>query len=159
MSNEPSIGTPWLYLFARRPERALETLRQTLETLWSDTPSGIPGNDDLGTMSAWYVFTAMGIYPYYPGRADVLLSAPLFERSTIRRANGRTILIEATNAGPGALYINDVSVEGRPTSRSWISESLITRGGRVSFTLSKSPGKTWGTGADDVPPSFPPSTR
>ena len=159
MSNEPSIGTPWLYLFARRPDRALETIRQTLDTLWSDTPAGIPGNDDLGTMSAWYVFAAMGIYPYYPGRADVLVSAPLFERSTIRRANGRTILIEASNSGSGAMYVSEMSVEGRPSTQSWIGESLINRGGRVSLTLSKSAGAAWGTGPDDAPPSFaPPSS-
>ena len=156
MSNEPSIGTPWLYLFARRPDRALDTIRQTLETLWSDTPSGIPGNDDLGTMSAWYVFTAMGIYPYYPGRADMLLSAPLFERATIRRANGRTIVIETAGAGPGAFHIAELKIDGRPSTRSWVGESLVNGGGRLSFTLSTSATGTWGAGADDVPPSFPP---
>jgi putative alpha-1,2-mannosidase len=86
----------------------------------------------------------------------MLLSAPLFERATIRRANGRTIVIEAAGAGPGAFHIAELKIDGRPSTRSWIGESLVNGGGRLSFTLSTSATGTWGAGADDVPPSFPP---
>jgi putative alpha-1,2-mannosidase len=158
MSNEPSILTPWLYMFAGRPERTQETLQQVLDTLWAETPAGIPGNDDLGAMSAWYVFTAMGIFPYYPGRADLLLSAPIFERVTIRRANGRTISIDAAAAGAGGLYVSGVELDGRPLSRTWVPETFVNKGGRLSFTLSRKPGG-WGTSTADVPPSFAPSSR
>jgi putative alpha-1,2-mannosidase len=108
-------------------------------------------------MSAWYVFTAVGIYPYYPGRAELLLSAPLFERTTIRRANGRTLVVDAPGAGPGARYVAAVAIDGKPSTRSWVDESLVIRGGRLSFTLSKTPGGSWGTSAEDVPLSFAPS--
>ena len=67
MDNEPSIGAPWLYLFAGRPFRTQAAVRQAMNTLWADAPHGIPGNDDLGAMSAWYVWSAMGLYPDLPG--------------------------------------------------------------------------------------------
>jgi predicted alpha-1,2-mannosidase len=158
MSNEPSIATPWLYMFAGRPDRTQDTLREVMNTLWADTPAGIPGNDDLGAMSAWYVFTAMGVFPYYPGRAELLLSAPIFERVIIRRDNGRTITIEASGAEPGPRYVSGVTVDGRATTRAWLPEAFVRNGGRLAFTLADQPGARWGTSAADVPPSFPPSS-
>ena len=66
MSNEPSIKSPWLYDYSGRPDKTQQTIRQVVDSLWSDSPDGIPGNDDLGEMSAWYVWAAMGMYPEVP---------------------------------------------------------------------------------------------
>ncbi len=149
MDNEPSVGTPWLYMFAGRPDKTQETLRAVLTTLWDDTPHGIPGNDDLGAMSSWYVFTAMGLYPYYPGRAELLLSAPLFPRVELRRSNGVTLTVVAPGAAADVPYIHGVTVDGRPHDRIWLPEGFVARGGEVGLVLEAVPGR-WG----EPPPSF-----
>jgi putative alpha-1,2-mannosidase len=156
MSNEPSVLSPWLYMFAGRPDRAQETIRESMKTLWSDAPDGIPGNDDLGTMSAWYVFAAMGLYPYYPGRAELLLTAPLFPEITIARANGVSITIRADGAAADAPYITSVTMNGQAHARSWLTADFVSRGGQLAFRLSTAPDPAWGRAADALPPSFPP---
>lgn len=146
MDNEPSIGSPWLYNFAGRPYKTQETVRQVLNTLWSNTPGGIPGQDDLGAMSSWYVWSAMGVYPLTPGRAELLLTSPLFPQIVVRRSNGVTINITTTGSGP---YIQSAS-----TTRSWLPESFVSSGGMVSFTLGSTPNTSWGAALADAPPSF-----
>jgi len=155
MDNEPSVGTPFLYLFARRPDRAQETIREVLDRLWSDRPHGIPGNDDLGEMSSWYVWTALGLYPAIPGRADLLVGTPLFPVAEVRRASGPVIRVEA----PGAdtlTYVRDLQVDGRASTRSWLPESFVATGGTLRFALGAVADTLWGRGAGDVPPSYPP---
>ncbi len=155
MDNEPSVGTPWLYLYAARPDRAQETVRRVLDVLWRDRPHGIPGNDDLGAMSSWYVWAAMGMYPAIPGRAEVLLTAPVFPRIQIRRRGGTVIEIEAPG-GEAAPYVRALSVNGEPWPRPWLPASFVAEGGTMRFTLSGAPDPRWGRGAGDVPPSFGP---
>jgi len=155
LDNEPSLGAPWLYLFAGRPQRAQETVRQALNTLWSATPRGIPGNDDLGEMSSWYVFTAMGIYPYYPGRAELVVGSPLFPSVTVERPGGRTLTIRAPEARADAPYVKDLRVNGKRTTKPWLPESFLDSAGRLDFTLAPKPDSAWGSAAADAPPSFP----
>jgi predicted alpha-1,2-mannosidase len=156
LDNEPSIGSPWLYLYAGRPDQAQATLREAVNTLWSDTPYGIPGNDDLGEMSSWYVFVTMGLYPGIPGRTELLLTGPLFPSVVIRRANGKTIAITAQNAGADAPYVKGLTVDGKAVTRSWLPESLVAEGGSLDFILSTKPDRSWATAPADAPPSFPP---
>jgi len=155
MDNEPSVATPWLYMYAARPDRTQETVRQVLDVLWQDRPHGIPGNDDLGAMSSWYVWAAMGMYPAIPGRAELLLTAPVFPRIEIRRRDGTSIRIDAPGAET-APWVRGLGVDGEPWTRSWLPESLVARGGTLRFTLSDTPDPRWGRGPDDVPPSFGP---
>jgi len=156
MDNEPSVGAPWLYLFAGQPHKTQETVRQVLERLWSATPYGLPGNDDLGAMSSWYVWAAMGMYPGIPGRAELLLASPIFPRVVIQRAAGTTITITAPRAGADGLYVRALRVDGRVTTRPWLQESFVAEVGRLEYDLSAMPDTSWGAGLYDVPPSFPP---
>jgi hypothetical protein len=114
---------------------------------------GLPGNDDLGATSAWYVWAAMGIYPPTPGADTLALHGPLFPSIQIARPNGN-IQINGSGAGPGAQYVQDFSLNGSATSRSYIRYADIASGGTLSFTMGSSPNSTWGTDAADVPPSF-----
>ncbi|MFO7894575.1 MAG: GH92 family glycosyl hydrolase [Longimicrobiales bacterium] len=155
MDNEPSIASPWLYMFAGRPDRTQATLRAVLNTLWDDTPHGIPGNDDLGAMSSWYVWTAIGLYPYYPGRSELLLSSPLFESVEVVRSNGVRIVISAPDARADAAYVHGVTVDGVPWRRTWLPEGFVGKGGEVRFRVGADAGR-WGREADAVPPSFSP---
>ncbi|HWL87141.1 MAG TPA: GH92 family glycosyl hydrolase, partial [Polyangiaceae bacterium] len=156
MSNEPSIGTAWLYDFAGAPYKTQDTVREVVNTLWSTGPDGIPGEDDLGAMSAWYVWSALGLYPQYPGRAELLLSSPLFTSAVVHRGNGATIVIRAPKAATDVRYVQSLTVDGRVSTRPWLRESFVRAGGQLDFDLSTAPNAAWGAAPSDVPPSFPP---
>ena len=155
LDNEPSIGSPWVYDFTGQPFRTQETVREVLDTLWSNRPEGIPGNDDLGEMSSWYVWSAMGLYPGLPGRAELLLSSPLFSRVTVHRPGG-DLSIEVARESPAARYIRAIDLDGRPHAAPFLPESVALRGGRLRVRLAKTPDPAWGSAAGDAPPSFGP---
>jgi predicted alpha-1,2-mannosidase len=154
LDNEPSIWVPWLYNFAGRPDKAQETIRQVLTTLWSATPGGIPGQDDLGAMSAWYVWSAIGLHPLTPGRAELLLSSPLFPQVIVHRGNGRTITVTGTGASATNKYVQSLTVNGVASTRPWLPESFVANGGTLGFTLGATPNTSWGSAPADAPPSF-----
>ncbi len=155
LSNEPSIETPWLYLYAREPRKTQQLVREVLNSLWTNTPSGIPGNDDLGEMSSWYVFAAMGLYPEIPGRAELVLGSPLFPAITVHRPGG-DLRITATAAAADTPYVHQLLVDGKPSTKTFLPESFTLRGGSLAFTLSSTPDEIWGTHEGDEPPSFSP---
>jgi predicted alpha-1,2-mannosidase len=155
LSNEPSIASPFVYLYTGQPHKAQEIIRHVQNTLWKNAPDGIPGNDDLGAMSSWYVWTAMGLYPGIPGRAELFVNAPLFSRIVVRRASGQTITIEAPGTASTTPYIQSLRVNGRPSSRAWLAESIALSGGRLEFVVGASPAGAWGSRKEDEPPSFP----
>ncbi|HEU4422335.1 MAG TPA: GH92 family glycosyl hydrolase [Pilimelia sp.] len=154
LDNEPSIWVPWLYNFSGQPYKAQNTIREVVNTLWSASPGGIPGQDDLGSMSSWYVYAAMGMHPLTPGRAEMLLSSPLFPQITVRRSNGVTIAITAPQASANNRYVQSLQVNGASSNRAWLSESFVTNGGTLAYTLGSSPNTSWAAAAADAPPSF-----
>ncbi|MFJ5262007.1 GH92 family glycosyl hydrolase [Streptomyces sp. NPDC088387] len=152
MDNEPSINVPYLYSYAGAPHKTQETVRATMDELWSTEPGGIPGNDDLGQMSSWYVFSALGMYPQVPSRAELVLASPLFPRVEIDRPDGNDISIRAAGADAGAPYVRSLKVNGRASDRAWLPASFVRDGGRLDYTLSSTPDPDWGTA--QAPPSF-----
>jgi predicted alpha-1,2-mannosidase len=154
VSNEPSLNSPWLYNYSGQPYKTQATVRETLNTLWKDGPDGIPGQDDLGEMSSWYAFAAMGLYPQAPGRADLVLAAPLFQQVVIQRSNGRTITLNAPQAATDRGYLQGVKVDGAATTRPWVPESFVANGGTLDFAVSATANTSWGSAAGDAPPSF-----
>ncbi len=163
LGNEPSLGAPWVYLSAGEPWRAQEIVRQALTTLYGDTPQGLPGNDDLGTMSAWYVWCAMGLYPQNPAARYLDVGAPLFSSVTLRSPNGPTIAITAPQSLE-APYIASVRVDGRASNNAWVS--LPMRGRlRLDIAVGANSNEQWGSSLNSAPPSyamtplsFPPAT-
>jgi predicted alpha-1,2-mannosidase len=164
LGNEPSLGAPWVYLSLGEPWKAQAIVRRALTTLYADTPDGIPGNDDLGTMSAWYVWCAIGLYPQNPAARYLDVGTPLFSSVTLRSPNGSTIQIAAVKGALGGTYVQSLRVNGAPASHPWIA--LPQRGAlRLDVTASETPNLRWGAGGSDAPPSFatvplslPPST-
>lgn len=150
-TNEPGIHAPWLYNALGKPWKTQETVREILGTVYGTGPAGLPGNDDLGTMSAWYVFSALGLYPQKPGSATMLLGAPLFPAAVIGRPHGRDITISAPAADAAHPYIDSVRVDGRSSARSWTDARLVTRGGGLSFRLASQPNTGWATGPSGLP--------
>jgi predicted alpha-1,2-mannosidase len=159
--NEPSLSTPWVYDYAGAPYKTQAIVHELLGQAYSDTPGGEPGNDDLGAMSSWYVWASMGIYPETPGAPVLVLGAPIFSSVRIDVPHGARADISAPGASLSS-YIQGLTVNGRPSSRTWVPSELLTdargRGARLGFTLGGSADTTWGAAAADAPPSYPSGT-
>jgi predicted alpha-1,2-mannosidase len=154
LGNEPSMQTPWLYNWAGAPWRAQDVARRAANELFRPGADGLVGNDDLGQMSSWYVWAAIGAYPAIPGRAELVLNSPLFERVVITRPGGQTLTIEAPGASATTRYVTALTVNGSPSTRPWLPESFARDGGTVRFQLSATPDPAWGSAPADAPPSF-----
>ncbi|MEE4591494.1 glycoside hydrolase domain-containing protein [Streptomyces sp. DSM 41524] len=151
-TNEPGIHAPWLYNALGQPWKTQVTVRQIVTTVYGTGPKGLPGNDDLGTMSAWYVFAALGLYPQAPGRAEALLTGPLFPYAEIAPAGRRRALtIDAPDASDTHPYVHAVRVNGRPHATSWLDGSVVRQGGSLSFDLADRPDTGWATAPGRLP--------
>ena len=135
--NEPGQQMPFLFNWVGAPSRTQETVRTILTTMYSTAPDGICGNEDCGQMGAWYVLASLGLYPVCPGTGEYQLVAPLFRESVIRLGNGQTLTIQADH--PKYAYIADVTLNGRPVSRNFLTYDEIMGGGVLSFRLSEKP--------------------
>ncbi|WP_109126561.1 GH92 family glycosyl hydrolase [Dyella sp. C11] len=155
LNNEPSVGTPWLYAFVGQPSKTQEAVRIVVNTLWKNTPEGIPGNDDLGEMSSWYVWSALGMYPAIPGRGELVLGSPLFTHAVVHRAQG-DVDIAAPQATTQSPFVHGLMVNGHAHDAPWLPASFAEHGGHLEFTLSAQPDTTWGSDLAKAPPSFPP---
>ncbi|WP_416982506.1 GH92 family glycosyl hydrolase [Streptomyces sp. T028] len=136
VGNEPSFNTPWAYDYLGRPDRTQDTVRGILTTLFGDGPDGLVGNDDLGAMSSWAVWAALGMYPQIPGSPQLALASPLFPATVIRRGNGVNITVLAPQASDTASRVRDVRLNGRRTDPRWLPDSFPAEGGVLSFSLS-----------------------
>ncbi len=154
LGNEPSLATPWEYTYAGAPYKTQRIVHKVLTTLYGPGPAGLPGNEDLGELSSWFVFAALGMYPITPGTANLVLASPLFPAITLRRPTGQVIQIHAPNVSGSAYYIQRLLVNGQASTRSWLPPSFIARGGSLDYVLAEVPNLSWGAGAQDEPPSY-----
>ncbi len=153
LGNEPTLQTPWLYDWMGRPYRTQAAVRRALLGLYDTSPDGYPGNDDLGTLSAWYVFGALGLYPEVPGVGVLAIGSPLFERAEIRLAHRRRALILGDGHGP---YVQSLRLNGHAHAKPWTTYCALARGATLSFRLGPRPNRRWGAAAAAAPPSFGP---
>ncbi|MGJ6966794.1 lectin [Streptosporangium sp. G11] len=154
LGNEPTLNTPWAYAYAGAPHKTQDIVRRALTTIFKPTPDGLVGNDDLGQMSSWAVWAALGMYPQAPGKADLVLASPQFPETTITRGNGKIITITAPNASDSAKYVQSLRVNGQTSTRPWLPESFVAAGGTLDFTLGTAANTGWGSAAGDAPPSY-----
>ncbi len=147
--NEPSFQIPWVYNWIGRPDKASHVINRTLNEMYSSKRNGLPGNDDLGTMGAWYVFACIGMYPMIPGIGGFTLNTPIFEEVRITLPNGT---IGITGGSEKNIYTTGLKLDGRPYDSTWIDWDELKNGARLEYTTSSKPGK-WGTSV--APPSFP----
>lgn len=153
MGNEPSFGTPWAYDYMGAPWKTQATVRRVMTQFYGDSPRGLPGNDDLGAMSSWYVWSALGMYPLLPGRAGFVLGSPLFPNVTLTLADHH-IAIAAQGAGRDAPYVQELRLDGMPSSRLWLPLATLEDTGELRFTMGNTPNQAWGTAPTDAPPSL-----
>ena len=153
--NEPGFAVPWLYNYIGQPWKTEHTVDR-VRGLFGPTPDGEPGNDDLGALSSWYVWAALGLYPSTPATPILTVAAPLFDRVVIALPGGKFIRMSAPGAsGPHhPRYISGLSIDDQATDHTWIPESIIRSGGELKFSLAAYPNKVWGTAESSAPPSF-----
>jgi len=156
MGNEPCFAVPWAYDFAGAPWRTQQVIRQIQTQLYHPTPGGLPGNDDGGAMSSWYVFSALGLYPEIPGVGGFVIGSPLFSSVTVRLAGGQTLQINAPGAADATPYVQSLHLDGQATTNLWIPWQTVEHGATLDFALSGNP-TSWGSNPADAPPSYPAS--
>jgi predicted alpha-1,2-mannosidase len=152
--NEPSHHIAYLYVYAGRPWRTQERLRQIVESQYHATPDGLSGNDDLGQMSAWLIFTALGFYPVTPGSGEYVIGRPFVTHAVLHLPNGRQFSIIADNLSDANGYVAAVQLNGRPLTRSFIRHEEIMAGGELHFVMRAGPDRTWGSGERSRPYSM-----
>ena len=140
--NEPDIHAMYLFLAAGRPDLTQRWVSWASTQFYSAARDGLPGNEDAGTLSAWYVLSAIGLYPVTS--TDVwLIGRPQFPRVTLSMAGG-PLVIEAPGASPERPYVHGVSLNGRPLAHPWLRHAELAGGGVLRFEMSDQPG-SWGT--------------
>ncbi len=143
--NEPSHQIAYLYDYTNAAWKTQKHVRQILDSDYFNQPEGLPGNDDAGQISAWYVFSALGFYPVAPGLPEYRIGTPLFNEAAIHLPNGKTFRIVAAGASKGKLYIHSATLNGKPLNRDWISHQEIVAGGELVFRMSSQPNPNWPT--------------
>ncbi|RKP51932.1 glycoside hydrolase family 92 protein [Pararobbsia silviterrae] len=152
IGNEPGFGTPWIYDYVGAPASSQALIQKIVTTQFSTTPGGLPGNDDMGATSSWYVWASLGMYPGIPGVAGFELASPQFSAITITLESGKTIQINASGA-PTSPYVSSLSVNGTAQTSTWLPFSAVQNGGTLNFGMSGS-ASSWGTDVADAPPSY-----
>ncbi len=153
LGNEPSFDIPWEYDYVGEPYKAQHVVRQVQDSLYTNAPNGLAGNDDLGAMSSWLVWSAIGAYPETPGSATVALGSPEFTNIAIHLGNGKTITETAPQAADNAPYVQSMTVNGSAWSNAYLPASLFTKGGSVNWTLGTTASTTWASTTKAAPPS------
>jgi predicted alpha-1,2-mannosidase len=172
--NEPNLWTPWEYDYFGAPAQTQKVVRQIVTTLYANAPVNEPGNDDLGAISSWYVWAAIGLYPVTPGTANLALSSPLFPHVVLTLPDGHRIVMGAPAASATTPYIHSLTVSGVAPPRAapacstsvalggrcsvwnrpWLPASVVTTGATLNYGLSSVPDASWGSSPSAVPPSF-----
>jgi predicted alpha-1,2-mannosidase len=140
--NEPSHHVAYLYNYAGAPWRTQERLKQIVDSQYKPTPDGLSGNDDLGQMSAWLMFTGLGFYPVTPGSLEYVIGRPFVERATLNLPNGKRFTITA-NVADGRPYVGRVLLNGQPLTRSFVRHAEIMAGGELRFEMQATPNRAW----------------
>ena len=122
------------------------------QQLFTNAPNGVTGNDDLGTMSAWYLFSALGFYPVNPVNGAYVLGSPIVQEARLNLPNGQTFTVRS-NASPEHLYIQSVQLNGAPYTRSYLRHQDILAGGELVFELGPEPNPDFGRAVEDRPAS------
>ncbi|WP_295976059.1 GH92 family glycosyl hydrolase [uncultured Xanthomonas sp.] len=141
--NEPSHHVAYLYAYAGQPWRTQARLQQIMRSQYAARPDGLAGNDDMGQMSAWYVFTALGFYPVAPASNQYILGRPFLPRATLALPNGKRFTVIADGLDDAHPYVGSVTLNGRPLNRAFLRHEELMAGGELRFTLQATPNTAW----------------
>jgi predicted alpha-1,2-mannosidase len=153
MGNEPGLHIPYLYNYAGAPWKTQQRVRSLLDTWFTNTPFGIPGDEDGGGLSAFVVFSSMGFYPVTPGIPVFNICSPVFTDLTVRIQNNKKFHIVAKNSSRQNKYIKNATLNGKPWNKPWFSWDDIKDGGELVLEMVSRPDYSWGSAPEDAPPS------
>lgn len=139
--NEPSFGIPWVYNWVGCPYKSQALINRILNEQYSSAINGLPGNDDLGTMGAWYVFACIGLYPEIPGVGGFAINTPIFELVKIKLKAGDLILKGGSEKN---IYINSLKINAKDYDNAWVNWSDLSKGATLDFKTSSKPNLKWG---------------
>ena len=152
-SNEHDLQAPYAYDYIGQPWKTQKIMRG-FQALYRPTPDGLPGNDDLGSMSAWFVWSALGFFPEAPGAPMYVTGSPMFEKASIRPAGGDEITVEAPGASIVSKYIQSATLGDSSLDRPWFTHDQLLDAGSVRFEMGLQPNESWGAAPDAAPPSM-----
>ena len=152
--NEPSFHIPYLYDFSGQPWKTQQRVRQLMDVWYGDGPLGIPGDEDGGAMSSWFVLSAIGFYAVCPGSPVYEIGSPIFERSEIRLGNGKKFIIQANHVSSRNKYIQSAQLNGKPLNTAWFRHSDIVNGATLVLEMGDKPNPDWGSAPEYAPPSM-----
>ena len=147
--NEPSFGIPWVYNWVGKPWKTQGIIRRVLNEQYFSTDNGLPGNDDLGSMGAWYVFACLGIYPEIPAVGGFSIHSPIFRSVTLHLENADVVIEGGSEKNE---YVQSLHWNGKEYDSTWIDWNTFSKGGVLKFKLGSRPNEVWGTKI--APPSF-----
>ena len=153
MANEPSLHIPYLYNYSGRPWMTQKRVRKLLDEWFRSDLMGLPGDEDGGGMSAFVVFSMMGIYPVTPGLPIYNIGSPVFPLVRIHLDGGRVFEIDARGASRDNKYIQSATLNGREWAKPWLTHDDVARGGRLVLQMGDTANRQWGARPEDAPPS------
>jgi predicted alpha-1,2-mannosidase len=142
--NEPSHHVAYLYNFAGAPWKTQARLTQIVASQYHNKPDGLAGNDDLGQMSAWLTFTALGFYPVAPASNEYVIGRPFVDKAVLNLPNAKRFTIRAEGLSAANAYVGSVTLNGKPLARTFLRHEDITAGGELVFRMQAAPNKDWG---------------
>ncbi|WP_308193450.1 GH92 family glycosyl hydrolase [Nonomuraea sp. MG754425] len=161
LNNEPDMEAPWAYHYAGRPSRTADVVRAALTWQFGTGPGGLPGNDDSGGLSSWYIWASLGLFPV-AGQNLFLVNAPAFERAVLNAGGNEFVIetsghrdtplgVEGLDHDPPAQYVQEATLNGKPLYATHLSAATVHEGGRLHLRLGPEP-SAWGSGLR--PPSL-----
>jgi predicted alpha-1,2-mannosidase len=152
--NQPSHHIPYLYHFAGTPWKGAAIVKKVMESYYSNKPDGITGNEDTGGMSAWYVWNAIGLYPFNPASGEYLIGSPMADQTQLTTANGKQFVIKTEHLSKQNIYVQEAWLNGRPYSKSYITHVDVMKGGMLLLLMGNKPSQIWGHKAADYPGKY-----
>ncbi|KFF03028.1 GH92 family glycosyl hydrolase [Flavobacterium reichenbachii] len=149
--NEPNHHIPYLYAYAGQPWKTAKLIREIDEKFYSTKPDGLCGNEDLGQMSAWYIFSSMGFYSVNPANGIYVLGSPLVNNAVIHYKKDISFTLTAVNNSAANLYIQKAEYNGKPYTKSYITHDMIVKGGELKLFMGSKPSTTFGVKKEDRP--------
>jgi len=152
MGNEPSLAIPYIYDRLGAPWKTEKRVRMLLDSFFTDTLQGIPGDEDGGGMSAFVVFSMMGFYPATAGLPIYDIASPIFDKTTLHLKNGRDLVIVAAHTSRDNKYVQSVRLNGKPLHQLWFRHADIANGGTLELTMGDTPNRSLGASPASLPP-------
>ena len=152
MGNEPSLVIPYIYNRLGAPWKTQKRVRMLLESFFTDTLQGIPGDEDGGGISAFVVFSMLGFYPVTPGIPVYDVGSPVFDKATIHLKNGKDFIILISNNSHDNKYVESIRLNGKALGQVWFRHADVANGGTLELTMGDTPNQQLGSGKETFPP-------